>query len=191
MARTNRRTIAVVASLALGVGIAGVACVIADPPAQLPVPPLAPPEILHDLVTPPAPLITAWPLEFEIPVYVPDPTSLPLWHAFLDYDPISHTGSFTNGVVDPDPAGDDGGVRTIARRFSPPADINFCHTLQVVVALTFVDDHTPDSTGGDSITWIYAPTGNLGDCPIFDAGPYDAGPDALDSSGDGSDGSEQ
>jgi hypothetical protein len=187
MARTNRRTITVAASLAFGVGLAGAACVIADPPAEIPVPPLAPPEILDDLVVPPPPLLQAWPLEFKIPIYVPDPSSSVEYHVFLDYDPIARPGFYANGSLDPDPADDDGGVRILTRSFPEPADLNACHTLQVLVALTFIEDHTPDSVGGDSITWIYSPTNNLMDCPVYDAGPYDA---ALDSSADGDDGSD-
>ena len=43
---------------------------------------------------------------------------------------------------------------------SPPAPIApGCHTFEIVVALSFsdVDNHTPDSLGGDSVTWFYAP----------------------------------
>ena len=70
-------------------------------------------------------------------------------------------------------------------RLSPPVDPNACHTLEILVALGFTEDHTPASPGGDSITWFYSPTGSLADCPVYDAGPV---PDASDSGDDASDG---
>jgi len=89
------------------------------------------------------------------------------------------------GEIDPDPAGDDGGIRVLSVRLTTPADLNACHTVEILVALTFVEDHTPDSIGGDSVTWFYSPTGNLADCPVYDAGPYDASVDAFEASAAG------
>ena len=76
------------------------------------------------------------------------------------------------------PAGDDAGVRTLYAHLPAPA-LEQCHTIEIVVALGFLENHTPYAIGGDSVTWFYAPTGSLADCPLFDAGPVpilDAGP---------------
>jgi hypothetical protein len=181
MRRTTRRAIAFVAAILV---VPAVACVIADPPAQIPVPPLTQPWILSANVTPATnSILETWPRAFVVPVYVDDPGATIEWRAFPDYDPFG-TISFTQGNVGPASA-DDAGIRNIEARLSPPVDPNACHTLEILVALGFTEDHTPASPGGDSITWFYSPTGSLADCPVYDAGPV---PDASDSGDDASDG---
>jgi len=181
MRRTTRRAIAFVAAILV---VPAVACVIADPPAQIPVPPLTQPWILSANVTPATnSILETWPRAFVVPVYVDDPGATIEWRAFPDYDPFG-TISFTQGNVGPASA-DDAGIRNIEARLSPPVDPNACHTLEILVALSFAEDHTPASPGGDSITWFYSPTGSLADCPVYDAGPV---PDASDSGDDASDG---
>jgi hypothetical protein len=177
MTRSTRRTLAVLAATMVA---PAVACVIADPPAQLPVPPQTPPWIESANVTPPVSVLESWPLEFVVPVYSDDPSATIAWQAFLDYDPASPTSFFPNGTLDPS-SSDDAGVRILETRLSAPADLNDCHTIEIIVAAKFTEPHVPAPPGGDSITWFYSPTGSLADCPIYDAGPPDASEDATDS----------
>jgi hypothetical protein len=90
----------------------------------------------------------------------------------------------------PSPATLDGGVVVID--FDPPTDLDpsRCHTIDFLVAHQFAPGlpHTPDSVGGDIVTWTYDPGGAI-PCSllVYDAGsvqdgafpPTDAGAEAL------------
>ena len=175
-ARRARSTIALLVAALFSAG----ACVLVEPPGAIPAPLIVRPEILRDEVSPPtSAILEDWPLEFDIPIDVPDPSSPLLWHAFLDYDPPLRTELYDFGELDPDPSSDDGGVRTLPARLAHPT-LDACHTIEIVVGLAFSEDnHTPDPPGGDSVSWFYTPTGSLDGCPLFDAGPtaIDAGVD--------------
>src|SRR5262249_36221704 len=111
----------------------------------------------------------SWPREFILPVDV-DPRASFFWRAFLDFDPRSRV--IYNGSPDPitpDPASEDGGIRTLAIALAPPKDIEACHTLEIVVAIKFDETHTPSAPGGDTVVWFYSPTGDLSGCPVLDA----------------------
>jgi hypothetical protein len=177
------RAAAICASGALGIAasVLGAACILADPPAELPKFPARRPTILHDSVVPPTTnILRQWPArgDFLIPVEV-DPGVTFRYRAFLDYDARTHGDVLgTLGQSDPDPASSDGGIRSIHLGLPPPTDLLSCHTLEIIVALDFVLDHTPTlPPGGDSVVWFYSPTGDLTTCPFYDAGPEDAAPD--------------
>jgi hypothetical protein len=155
------------------------ACVLAEPPGDLPVDPPQAPRILHENVVPPVTsLLESWPTEFVVPIEALDPSSVVQWHAFVDYDPIAR-GDPVLGELDPDPTNPTD-VRTLFARLAEPADLGACHTIEIVVALSFLENHTPGPPGGDSVTWFYAPSGSLDGCSIVDAS-VDAGPDAGDA----------
>ena len=100
-----------------------------------------------------------------------DPTATVKYHSFLDYDPRTRPGMYgIPGQSSPDPGGSDGGVRVIALALPEPPDMTQCHTLEILVALEYVDNHEPSPPGGDSAVWFYSPTGDLNGCPVFDAG---------------------
>jgi hypothetical protein len=186
MRLTARRAIAIVATTLV---VPGVACVLADPPASVPPTPVVPPEIDHELVVPPVTsILAAWPEEFDIPILVLDPTVTVLWQPFVDYDPI--TGGQPDlpvGEIGPGQDVDDAGERMLVAHIPPPADLTACHTLEILVALAFDQNHEPNAVGGDSVTWFYSPTGSLDGCPTFEAGAPDAGEDAsspVDASAD-------
>jgi hypothetical protein len=178
MRLTARRALA----LALGaLAVPVAACVLADPPASLPVTPIEAPQIEHELVVPPATdILRAWPPEFIVPVHADTSASVP-WRAFLDYDPLSPSTASQNGILDPAEA-DDAGLRVLRAHIPPPADLGACHTLEVLVALSF-DGHAVTGVGGDSATWFYSPSGSLDGCSVYDAGPPDGG-DGGDGGGD-------
>jgi hypothetical protein len=182
MGRRARATVVVVvAGLAATIGVA--ACVLADPPAQIPVPPIQRPEIERELCSPGVTqILETWPTEFDVPIQAFDTTSSIQWQAFLDYD-VTQSHPIARGQLDADPA-QDAGVRLLNARLPAPPMLQDCHIVEILVARSFPDIHTPDTYGGDSVTWFYSPTGSLDGCPVYDAGPRDAGTEgAVDGGG--------
>ncbi|HEY2517297.1 MAG TPA: hypothetical protein VGI39_40770 [Polyangiaceae bacterium] len=162
----------VLAASAVVFGIA--ACVLADPPAGLPPTTIQAPHIDREAVVPPVTqVLEAWPKQgFDIPLDPYDPSVAVYWQAFYDYA-VMQAAPVERGVLDPNPAADSG-TRRFHTDLPPPADVQDCHIIEILVAHAFVDIHTPDSYGGDSVSWIYAPNGSLDLCPVFDAGLPDA-----------------
>jgi len=170
------------------------ACITAPPP-ELPQEVAHRPTILHESVVPPASLILpALPVEFEVPVVLEDPNESFQYAVFIDYGSCADPSScaLAPGVVTvrPTPGTLDGGVETVSF-IPPPADFDSsrCHTIDFVVAHQFLQGqpHTPDSVGGDIVTWTYDPGGAI-PCAdlVYDAGrfqdgafPPDAAADAL------------
>jgi hypothetical protein len=156
------------------------ACILADPPPDLPK--LAPhaPIILNDSVTPPLNrILLEWPQEFVVPVELLDRQSSFSWRVFVNYDPPFHTeiGPFASVDAAGNPDLFDGGVTTV--RFRPlQPDPNACNRIEFVVARSFDPQsaHTPDSLGGSSVTWFYDEGGH---CPqsAFDGSADGAFPD--------------
>ena len=69
------------------------ACVIAEPPADLPEVPTARPQILRTEATPPSTgVLTKWPDKFFIPVQLSDARQDFYLAAFIDYNPITGEG---------------------------------------------------------------------------------------------------
>jgi hypothetical protein len=141
------------------------ACILADPPAALPVPPIAPIRIVREAVSPPISLLTALPSEFVIPVTADERESELSAQLVVDqglyqrpFQPRQQTIHGTANVYVGVPS-------SIAAQE--------CHTLEVRISYL-------DSSGLDSVTWFYSPTGSFSGCPVYDAGPSDA---AVDGEG--------
>jgi hypothetical protein len=168
-------------SLALGgaalAAVLGAACVLIEPPGELP--PLVPqrPVILHELVVPSAAqILESWPIDgFTVPVQTAGSTSI-VWQAF--YNNNTHTvGAAPASIKVTDPSGL---VTLPGIQLTRPTDPTACVTIEIMVANNFLQDHVPDAVGSDDVTWFYAPGGSLDRCPVFDAGLIDAGFDAGD-----------
>lgn len=163
------------------------ACVVADPPTDLPRLPELRPTILRGSVVPaPSAVLGRWPSKFTVPVELANPQSRIIWAAFVDYN--SATGEGLDGqptVSSFEPSSTQGRVRTLEIPITTPS-LDRCHIVEVIVALRLKattdtrNAHTPDEPGGDSVTWFFSPTGDLAGCPVLDAGlpppPEDAGP---------------
>jgi hypothetical protein len=188
--RSRSTSLAVLAAslLALPAAALLVSCIIAEPEAELPKLPPFRPTILHGSVSPPASrILVSFPDKFVIPVELVDPSAEFLWRAFVDYNPLTGDGIVDTGQSLFDRAGTDGGVRVLEVTLPAP-DLTRCHTIEFIVANNFRGDiegrqaHTPDSTGGDSVTWFYVPAGDFAACSSPDAGgPPDAGDAATDA----------
>jgi hypothetical protein len=159
------------AALTLALG-GGAACVLADPPADLPVTPLAPPEILREDVQPPDSILQTFPSQFVVPVAADPRAGVLGWQFSVDQVPVLRPPSGQEIPAD-------GGVLLVFNPTQTP-DAQECHTLELIVS--YPDDL---SVPGDSVTWFYFPTNSVTNCPVFDAGPLDAGPDGDASGNDG------
>ena len=161
-----------------GLALCGGSCVIAPPPE---LPPLVqrPPRILHDSVVPPegvplpfwpGPPSATGPGVLLVPLVVEDPPYD--YRVFVDYpqtiDPL--------GPLAPPPQAVDGGT-VLSISIDPdepnhPIDLRGCHVIRVVVAHSFLSNNTPDSLGGDSVSWPYYPSASAPfTCAFIDAGP--------------------
>ena len=166
------------AFLALGGG----ACVVA-PPAVLPSIPQRPPRILHDSVVPPQGVpLPAWPVGANailVPLVVDDPNGQYDYRVFVDYP---EWPEFVSPPPDAPPAADGGAILAVSINPQQPIrgliDLATCHEIRVVVAHGFLPNNiTPDSLGGDSVSWPYYPSGSPYTCTV-----QDGGAPALDAS---------
>jgi hypothetical protein len=175
------------AGLFIVAGIVG-ACVIAEPPLDLPTAPNVRPTIIRAMAVPKTTSVfTGWPDEFIIFVQLSDARQSFFAMPFVDYNPSTGDGYGTPVPSVPSP-GDTNPVRRVPVPITQPLS-DGCHTVEIVVARqvdlrTGIAAHSPaDSlTDGDSITWLYSPNGDPSGCPIVDAGlrpiePVDAGED--------------
>jgi hypothetical protein len=165
-------------------GVAGLAACITPPPEWTNPPPTRP-VILDDEVEPPlTQLLQTLPEGgFIVPVLVADPLETFSYSIFVDYDPDNNPGQASLGVVSP-------GSTQYTVKFQAPLQLTAaaCHRLDFLVMHDFarltdgaVLPHTPDSVGGDQITWFYLPGGSPNGCPGYDAGlpSSDASPDGV------------
>jgi len=160
-------------SHAVGVGGAAVAlaaCVLADPPATLPEVVEQPPFILTGSVVPSTsvPVLTTWPTTFVVPVYLIEPADLE-WRAAIDYLPIQVDEVPIYAPAGPVSASANSanGVTILGIPIPQPVGLG-CSTVTIVAAYGFASSTTlaPDSRGGSSVTWRYAPNG---ECQTYDA----------------------
>lgn len=156
------------------------ACVIAEPPTDLPRLPETRPTILRGSVVPTASAVLGrWPDKFTVPVELADPRATIWYSAFVDYNPATGEGiegaSPTPSEFEPGSGQTQGRVRTLEIPITTPS-LDRCHVVEVVVAMRFKattdskNAHTPDEPGGDSVTWFFSPSGDLAGCPVLDAG---------------------
>jgi hypothetical protein len=194
----NRRRVgAAISACALPLVVSAAACLVAPPPDLTPQP-VSRPTILHDSAWPPADrILTAadlpdgGSLTFLVPVELVDPSKTFSWELFVDYNPYASNGPFIFGQVQPTPGSVDGGTIVVGFELpfgEAPLDTPYCHRIEFLVAYTFSASHTPDSIGGDSLTWLYNGAGGVNGCPPpFDASVLgdsglstaDTGPDQL------------
>jgi hypothetical protein len=185
---------AVLLSATVAVGMVGAACIIADPPIDLPRPSPRRPMILRDQAVPPTTSVLGLvPDQFVIPVEA-DPSATLEWRLFIDYDPFRPPDQPAgDGRVDPS----NGAQRDVAASvyIRSSVDLGSCHVIEVLVAACEGANttqgcgfggrggHSFNAIGGDSIVWFYNPTGDSSGCPTLDAGLdgafSDAAPDAL------------
>jgi hypothetical protein len=168
------------------VGLSALAsCILADPPPDLPKPPARHPNIVHAQVTPPAdrPLGELLPDGFSVPVELPDPTRSFEWRVFVDYDEVKKPTPRLIGSGGGTPTALDTEVVSFSVDLLEPG----CHRIEFIVALHFDPSiaHASDGSGSDSVTWFYTPTGSLGGCTTYDAGPDGPGTGAFSDAGDG------
>jgi hypothetical protein len=173
-----------------GAGALLFACIVADPPAELPPPPQLPPSIVTGSVRPPiTTVLTEWPPAFEVPVELSDTSLSFVWELFIDFDEFQNPQPVRSAVEPADPSAYDAGVRIIDIEDPPAPSRSGCHVVELLVALSFNghDPHTPGPAGASSIVWFYNPNGDVGGCPTYDAGaaadgapsPSDAAPDVV------------
>jgi hypothetical protein len=150
-------------------------CIIADTASDLPKLPSFRPTIVHaSLVPPENQVLRSFPDKFIVPVELVDPNVTFERHSFIDYDVRSGLGIVeVDNAISPDPGNTDAGIRTLEVSLPPPSDLTRCHTIEILVALSFFGDiegqqaHTPKPPGGDGATWFYAPNGDVQNCPTF------------------------
>ncbi len=178
MRRPVAWSLSILATSIFSLGVA--ACILADPPPELPKPPSRRPTIVAGSVFPPSnqPLLDL-PIEFRVPVEVPDPTKPYEWRVFVDFDPLQNTDSEQSGSG----GGTSDSPDLDVVRFSVNRErlLGACHRIEFVVALRFDGARSADPSGSDSITWFYAPPGtNLAGCTPYEGGVGDdaAFPDA-------------
>ena len=176
------------------------ACVLADPPASLPVVAEHAPIIDTASAVPLTsaggqPFLTTWPSQFVIPVEVLDPTQTLYYQAFYDYTPLTMTPQLLDFLGGGDAGSPSGGDLVLARIVlkQPLSSTVGCHVVEIVMGFgpRFSTPHTPPAGTGSTISWLYIPSGNPSSC-IPDAGFFldgslPAAPDAADAKGDAPD----
>jgi hypothetical protein len=153
------------------------ACILADPPTDLPTLPELRPVIIRGSVVPSVSAVLGrWPDKFLVPVELGDPRSRVFYSAFVDYNSATGEGLDTTSTseFEPGSGNTNGRVRTLEVPISRPS-LDACHVVEIVVALNLLttdpkNAHTPLEPGGDSVTWFYNPSGDVAGCPVADAG---------------------
>ena len=150
------------------------ACVIADPPTDLPRPAERRPTILHSSVVPSTSAVLGrWPDKFIVPVELSNPNADIAWASFVDFNPVTGEGFDNNDITRRAPS-ETGNIRTLEIPVGKPS-LDRCHVVEIVVALSLNASstqtlHTPEPPGGDIVRWFYSPSGDLTGCPVLDAG---------------------
>jgi hypothetical protein len=182
--------VAVAAATAGAVAVAcfAAACVLADPPPDLPPETQLHPIVVKSSVFPPTTqvLVELPSTGFDVPVQIFDTDTAFEYEVFVDFDPLAAVAQApVIAVTESPPFAVDGGADIVDFDLTPyfaALDPSVCHEIEFVVALAFdpTSPHTPDSRGGDSVSWFYDTSGGLGGCPQG-GGPNDAAsPDASD-----------
>lgn len=174
---------------ALGLASAAVlvdACVIADPPTDLPRPSERRPTIVRASVVPStSSVLGTWPGKVIVPVELSDPLAEITWATFINYNPVTGEGFIQDDTSKYEPASTRGNIRLLEIPISVPSS-DRCLFIEVIVALRLNtrdprNAHTPEEPGGDSVGWFFSPSGDLAGCPVLDAGLQplpDSGADA-------------
>jgi hypothetical protein len=165
----------VAAGACAATAIAGFAACLTAPPPDIGTSKNERPEIVHDAVTPPGGLLAAWPADgFIVPVLLSDPTVGCTWRVFdQDLEVSPQLGYVLGGPCLTSLV--DGGTILQDFRISEQYMNGHCHVFTFIVAHGFSTNalSVPDSIGGDSVSWEYAPPGAL--CNFYDAGALQDG----------------
>ncbi len=162
------------------------ACILADAPPTIEVPPPQRPVIVYGSAVPALGDVIEDPrdLDFAVTVEVDSDQEL-LYLVLVDYFATQNPQPQPVGSI---PAGTS--RRTIFFNYTKGLfDLSTCHEITLIVALDF-DSNTPISPkkppGGDQVKWRYIPRGTS--CQAYDAGPLpEAGADASDAGDGGAD----
>jgi hypothetical protein len=172
------------------------ACVLADPPPDLPGETQLHPVVVKSAVFPPTAqvLVELPPSGFDVPVQIFDTDTAFEWQVFVDYDPLVATAPVIATKASP-PFALDGGLDVVDFDLVPyfaALDPTVCHRIDFVVALAFEPSslHTPDSRGGDGVSWFYDVAGGLGGCPELGASEPSTSDAASPDASDGGTGTE-
>jgi hypothetical protein len=173
----TRAGLIVTASIALAMAMAIDACVIADPPTELPQLGEMRPTIVRASVAPSmSSVLGVWPDKFIVPVEMSNPQADLAWATFVDFDPVTGFGIQAKGTKTAAQSSAAGGGRMLELAIAKPND-NSCHIVEIVVALRLPDEitggkslHTPPPPGGDTAMWVFNLSGDLAGCPVRDAG---------------------
>jgi len=178
MAREGRELAWVVLG-ATAVAIA--ACVLVEPPQELPIPLPRRPLILHTSLQPPQdkPLTNATSLPSLVAFVDAEPSKAINYRVWVDFGSTDSPLALNNTNV---PAAPSAANRRIefAVSYAELGDARFCHSIKLVVAYEFFPVSNTPTTEGDEVTWTYRPGGDTGGCISLDGGIPDAG--VLDAS---------
>ena len=170
-------------AIAAAISCGALACVIADPPTELPRPAERRPTIVRASVVPSTTAVLgSWPSLFILPVELSDPRSDLLWATFIDYNPATGEGFIQTDKSVYEADSTNGNIRMLEIPIPVPS-ADRCHVVEVIVALRLNtrdprNAHTPEEPGGDSVSWFYSPSGDLAGCPVLDAGLQPLQPDS-------------
>jgi hypothetical protein len=179
---------ALAAAAACAFAAIAIAACLTAPPADVGTSTNERPLILHTSVQPPEGLLNGWPPGNVclVPVQLPDPNASCRWRLF-DTDIESQDGPRYKGEFPCLTSVLDGGVVVEDVNLGAQPTDGHCHVFTFIVAHDFSPGQlqTPDSIGGDSLSWEYEPAGAL--CNFYDAGAFqdgsfptvDAGKDGL------------
>lgn len=166
------------AGACVAAAVASFAACLTAPPPELGTSTNERPEILGTAVQPAPGLLDEfhWPLDnvFVVPILLEDPTAPCSWRVFdLDMEQPPQQGQPPNLVTDGTCATsvvDAGFLQDVPIR--QPND-GHCHVFTFIVAHGFSSVSTPDSIGGDTVSWYYEPSSAL--CRSYDAGAFQDG----------------
>lgn len=180
---TASRSLAVLSAVLVASSAA--ACLVTDPPGDLPAVPLRAPRILSASVAPPLldPIQSLEPSSsLIIPIEVdPDERLEVRW--FVDFDATLNPQPAEVILVEA-PTGAESTVRTVTIAIGG-IDPTRCHSILVLAAYGFAGNspYTPRPAElYDQAVWFYRPGGNTVACPAYDAGTF---PEASVEGGEG------
>ena len=151
------------------------ACVLVEPPQELPVPAPRRPFILHTSLQPPQdqPITDLDNLGTFIAFVDAEPSKSFDYRVWVDFG--SGDQPLQGGTIPTDPAGNGRRELDFSVLAAQVGDARFCHTITLVVAYDFIAVSNTPLAEGDQVTWFYRPNGNGGGCIALDGGIPDAG----------------
>ncbi len=169
---------ALLAILAMSGAAAVAACVLVQPPQELPVPAPRRPSIDITSLQPPArfdrPITDIVNAGSFVVAVEAEPVKILKWRAYVDFGDNPEP-PVAAGEVAIDPGQNPRRTFDFLISSNQVGDLRFCHYVTLFVAYDFIDvTGLPAQNDGDQVTWYYRPNGNSGACPATDAGVPDA-----------------